>query len=476
MPARKKPRYADAISVRGGCALPTLYVLLAVLRIRLFINPFDFSDTSLAGARSMTAFTTLLQPPTRIEAMASLTHFALDSARAISTINNLASRRKALAESLSVSSAPISRASSSCSSMEARSSPEEKTMRLKPNSVAPVKLYTPLQKPEVPWSEWCRSDLPVGRAAVVGVSEPSNPSTSPEPTDQSSLRSIPLLKYVVTTSAEVQASISSVGHGLSSSLFYAGGKALYRDCGQPDYPSRYKRRVPESAHEEAYTKKSHKPPRLLPLLDKPQSLTLRARTAAMEAVCPEPDSDEFKDDRPSKESVAQLAVGAGPMYKMNKMQCMWPGCPFYDYPGELWLHIKDTHRADAGRPKPSGNPVVMCNWAPPGEPRGNRCTYRERASRMWDHFMAKHHKDSVKPGGEIMCRLGQCTSRSKNLDFQRHLEDVHWKLEGTVRWCEGCGVWKRFDKGRLLHHFHNCLRKWMDCDPGFRQGLDLHEM
>ncbi|EPS97301.1 hypothetical protein FOMPIDRAFT_1025089 [Fomitopsis schrenkii] len=161
---------------------------------------------------------------------------------------------------------------------------------------------------------------------------------------------------------------------------------------------------------------------------------------------------------------------------MNKMDCLWPGCAFYDYPGELWLHIKDAHRADAGRPKPSGNPVVVCNWAPPGEPRGNRCPYRERASRMWEHFLAKHHKEEVKPGGEIICRLGQCTARSKNLDFQRHLEDVHWKLEGTVRWCEGCGVWKRFDKGRLMHHFQNCLRKWMDRDPGFRQGLETHEM
>ena len=441
-------------------------------------DALDYSDTSENDARSMTTFTTLRQPPTRIDSMASITHFTLDSARAIRTINDLAARRQALAELRSASVAPISRASSSCSSLEVLSSVAESALRLSP--AAPAKPKTPeiVPRSELPLSERNQAGSPTHTEAPISASKSPSPSASPaSSSDHPLLGAFQPLRYVVTTPAEVQASISSPGAELSSSFFYAGGTPLYRDRLQPSGPNGSKRPAPKPIRDdERQAKRPRLPSRRLHTPEKPPPSARRAKNEATEAVCLDPDSDEYRDDRPPKESVAQLAVGSGPTYKMNKMKCLWPGCAFYDYPGELWFHIKDAHRADAGRPKPSGNPVVVCNWAPPGEPRGNRCTYRERASRMWEHFMAAHHKESVKPGGEIMCRLGQCTARSKNLDFQRHLEDVHWKLEGTVRWCEGCGVWKRFDKGRLMHHFQNCLRKWMDCDPGFRQGLELHEI
>ena len=437
-------------------------------------DAFVHSDIKTDDARSMPSFTTLRQPPTRVESMASITHFALDSARALRTIKDLATRREAFADSCLAPSAPISRASSSCCSSEDLPSPAESALR-SPRA-APAMTGTAPQLVS-PLSEQNRSGSPTGRGAL---SESPNPSASPESSDYPTLGTTQRLRYVVTTPAEVQASISSPDVGLSSSLFYAGGTPLYRDRVELSSSSKAKRLAPESIREEEQHAKKPRissRPRPTPTPEKPQPPSARRdKKEATEAVCPQPDSDEFKDDRPPKESVAQLAVGSGTTYKMSKMKCLWPGCAFCDYPGELWFHIKDVHRADAGRPKPSGNPVVVCNWAPPGEPRGNRCTYRERASRMWEHFMSGHHKESVKPGGEIMCRLGQCTARSKNLDFQRHLEDVHWKLEGTVRWCEGCGVWKRFDKGRLMHHFQNCLRKWMDCDPGFRQGLEVHEI
>ncbi|KAH9912123.1 uncharacterized protein B0H18DRAFT_1056049 [Fomitopsis serialis] len=461
-------RHPEVVSIHGGCVVPS--------------QRHDTEDTT-----SMVAYNTLQPPPTRLGSMASITSFTMDSARALSTIHDLAAQRLSLARSRMTPASPLSSGSASVSALETLSSTAEMASRL---------LSVPHAKPDAaaraqhalsPLSERSTSGARTPRETSVASSVPRSrtPSSSPVAMDvplrEPSPQMLPLT-YVVTTPAHVLASIPSPSAPLTASMFNANpyGEARqgrprlkFRPC------KRYNSEVatdPQQEQEQPPQKK----PRLSPLPSVPPlppwkplpAPAPQVKVEPRETTLTDPDSIRYLDNRPPKESVGQLAVGSGRKYSLSRIRCLWPGCLVNDYAGELWHHIRATHRRNAGRPKPSGNPVLNCNWAPPGEPRGDRCTYRDRASKMWDHFIAVHHKESVsKETGEIVCRLGQCTARSKNLDFQRHLEDVHWKLEGTVRWCEGCGVWKRFDKGRLLKHFETCVRKFMENDPGFRQGL-----
>ncbi|KZT64858.1 hypothetical protein DAEQUDRAFT_717440 [Daedalea quercina L-15889] len=464
-------RYPDVISLHGGCVVPA------------------HNDMKVDNMRPMVAYNTLRPPPCRLESMASITSFTMDSARALATIQDLAAHRTSPVRTCPSSSSSSLTPLSSSSMLEAvsSSSTAEAHSRLTPYVPADSDRSTSVRQSSSPMSQLSRSATPAPRETSVLSSVPRSPSPSPSPAapdlpKEPSAVSQPLT-YVVTTPAHVLASIAEPSAQPAPSIFNMrppGAPRRGRPPGPPPIKVRASQRfidfnIKDVSRVEEPPKKVAKvtpPPKPKP---KPKPTRApRVKIEAKEAALPAgpPDCNQFEDDRPPKDTVAQLAVGAGATYNMNRVKCLWPGCPVYEYPGELWQHIKVTHRRNAGLPKPSGNPILVCSWAPPGEPRANRCTYKERASKMWDHFMAVHHKESAKEKGEIACRLGQCTARSKNLDFQRHLEDVHWKLEGTVRWCEGCGVWKRFDKGRLLTHFQNCIRKYMESDPGFRLGLD----
>jgi len=460
--------HPEVVSIHGGCVVPS--------QCRT-----DAEDT-----RSMVAYNTLQPPPSRLGSMASVTSFTMDSARALSTIHELTAQRLSLARPRMTPLSSPSPGSASVSALETLSSTAERASRL---------LSRPLVKPDTamrarhalsPVSERSTSGARTPRETSVASPVPRSrtPSSSPVAMDVSFREPsppMPPLTYVVTTPAHVLASIPSPSAPLTASMFntnqYGEARQVrprlkFRPCKQ------YNSEI-EAAPKQEQEQPPQKKPRLSPLPPpppppwKPMPIPVpQVKVEPRETTLTDPDSIRYLDDRLPKESVGQLAFGSGMKYSLTRIRCLWPGCLVTDYAGELWHHIRVTHRRNAGRPKPSGNPVLNCSWAPPGEPRGNRCTYRDRASKMWDHFITVHHKESVsKETGEIVCRLGQCTARSKNLDFQRHLEDVHWKLEGTVRWCEGCGVWKRFDKGRLLKHFETCVRKFMENDPGFRQGL-----
>ncbi|KAH9834416.1 uncharacterized protein C8Q71DRAFT_768622 [Rhodofomes roseus] len=462
-------RCPEVVSLHGGCVVSSK-------------NPVDVGD-----AQSIIAYNTLRPPPTRLASMASMTSFTLDSARAMDTIHDLAAQRQSLARPRATPSSSLSAGQSPASAFGAPPAIAEKASRLSSGHSVESSASLGMQQSSPSGSERHRSVTPPEASVAPTIPVFDIPTMSPTattwtfqvpppefPPPEVPPPQIPPLTYVVTTPAHVLATLPSPYAPPNASMFNMDS---YEDLGQGQHRIKFKpckRWLADTARrkdtdEPPMTMLRFTPPPPPPPRKPKPAPPPKVKTEASDAQL----SDPLADDRPPKESVAQIAVGAGVKYHLTKIKCLWPDCSAHEFAGELWHHIKDVHRKNAGRPKPSGNPILLCSWAPPGEPRDNRCTHRDRASRMWDHFIAMHQKESVcKETGEIVCRVGQCAARSKNLDFQRHLEDVHWKLEGTVRWCEGCGVWKRFDKGRLLKHFETCVRKYMENDPGFRQGLE----
>ena len=307
----------------------------------------------------MSTFTSLRPPPLHMGSMASLTSFTIDSARALSAVNDLAALRSALAEERSSRSAPVPWASSSRCSLEVMSPAPERAPKLVPASFPQASSYSeasspsasPASSPTVwhrpsPISQRSLSDAPAfpGPHAVPIAFQPHGFSLPHEPTGQPLLGPVASafpLAYMVTTSEHVQASNASAGAQLPSSLFFHGAVPYYQAptgafiYGWPMRPDLQ----PAPRVEEPPAKKRRRRSRSK-VSESVKVSQLKPTTS--EAASLAKGDDVPRDVQPLEEAVATPAVEPN-SGGIVKMECRWPGCVFTDEPGKLWNHIKDTH-------------------------------------------------------------------------------------------------------------------------------------
>lgn len=306
----------------------------------------------------MSTFKTLLPPPSRLGSMASLTSFAIDSTRARSVVNDLATLHSAHAEEPAASSAPVPWASTSRFSL---SPLPEKAPRLVPASFSPASSSSSSPSPPAspcssPIVRHSPSPLFQYRWPPPALPEPSVPAVFQdpivppphEPAAQPHLRPVasafPLL-YVITTSDQVQA--SSTGAQLSS-YFYHGGVPSFQAP-----PEAYRRHIPTKRspepvhHEDRPAKKPRRSRSHGPSSD---NLPL-TKAVATQATTSEQGSDAPRNVQLSEGPIVQPARVPDDTRSV-KMQCRWPGCTFSDDPGKLWSHIKDAH-GEEGTPTPN---------------------------------------------------------------------------------------------------------------------------